>query len=259
MECKQCPACGSDNYVLYPHPVYRRCAECYSLYQYTDIDIIKDYYEDRQPNFTNQTGSYRTYLRIMEKFIELERYRLVDVGAGDGLFLDLAKAFVGQAMGFDASPTAMVLLKNKGYWIDKLEDVLSPKIITAFQVIEHVQDPRLFINNLCIRKDDWLVLTSPAADSPTATRCHSTGRWRSLSPSHHLCLFSRRGLEKLAIDCDLALVHFEYTWSGCHGLIDNFRKNVLVHLKWPLKRLIGRKDPYPIFYGRNSFLAILRK
>jgi len=195
----------------------------------------------------------------MKRFIKLESYWLIDIGSGDGLFLDLAKPYVRQVMGFDTSPTAKSLLKDKGYWIDDHWAILNPKIITAFQVIEHIQDPRVFIRDLHVGEFDWLVITSPAPDSQTAIKCHPTGRWRSLSPTHHICLFSRLGLEKLATDCGLTLVHYEYTWSACHGFIDNFRKNLLSYLKWPIKRIIGRRDPLPIFYGKNSFIAILKK
>jgi len=258
MDIHNCPACEDDRYAHYPHPMYHRCCKCDSLYQYTGIEQIADCYDGPNLDFSNQTGSYRIYLRIMKKFIKLEAYNLIDIGAGDGVFLDLAKPFVQQVMGYDASPVANACLAKKGYLTDRHLATVSPKIVTALQVIEHVQYPRIFINKLHIEETDWLVITSPAPDALTAQRLHSTGRWRSLSPSHHLCLYSRRGLDKLAADCNLILVHFEYTWSACHGFFDNIYKNILRYLKWPIKKMIGRKDPFPEFYGKNSFIAILK-
>jgi hypothetical protein len=259
MNISLCPACGCKESIFYPHPLYRRCHECASLYQSSGIEKIEDYYDGRVPDFSSQIGSYRTYLRIMRDYIKLESYNLVDIGSGDGTFLDIAKPFVQTVAALDVSPTAKAILAGKGYLIDEPLSTLSPKIVTAWQVIEHVHDPRMFIRDLHIEEPDWLVITSPAPDSPTAQRLHSTGHWRSLSPSHHLCLFSKQGLDKLAFNCNLTLIHFEYTWSACHGTMDNFRKNALQYIKWPIKRLIGRKDLFPVYYGKNSFIALLRK
>lgn len=259
MNINLCPACRCEKYLLYPHPLYRRCCECNSLYQFTGIDTINDYYNDRTPNFTHQAGSYRIYLNIMRKYIDLKAYDLIDIGSGDGTFLDIAKTYVRQVKGTDISQIAMKILESKDYLTNGQLINMSPKIVTAFQVIEHVQDPRIFIKDLQINNSDWLILTSPATDSPTAMRCHSTGEWRSLSPSHHLCLFSRKGLEILINDCDLTIIHYEYTLSACNGLMDSIWKNIIQYFKWPIKKLIGRRDAFPKYYGKNSFIALIKK
>jgi hypothetical protein len=188
-----------------------------------------------------------------------ELYSLVDVGAGDGTFLDIAKPLFRRAVALEVSPTAEAILAEKGYLSTEPLSQLYPKIVTAWQVIEHVQDPRSFIADLHIGKRDWLIITSPAPDSPTAQRFHPTGRWRSLSPSHHLCLYSRQGLEGLAEDCNLAVIHYEYTWSACHGALDNLRKNAIRYAIWSIKKVLGMQASFPMFYGKNSFIAILKK
>jgi hypothetical protein len=258
MDVYCCPACCCEKYIPYPHRLYRRCDKCGSLYQFSEIEKIEDYYSGRMPDFNYQAGSYRIYLRIMRRHIEIESYHLVDIGAGDGTFLDIAKPFVRQVLAREASPTARFVLAEKGYLSTISLSRVNPKIVTAWQVIEHVQDPRAFIADLHIGKRDWLVITSPAPDAPTAQRFHSTGRWRSLSPSHHLCLYSKEGLERLATDCNLSLTHYEYTWSGCHGAFDNLRKYILRYVKWAIKRVLGEELLPPMFYGKNSFIAILR-
>jgi 2-polyprenyl-3-methyl-5-hydroxy-6-metoxy-1,4-benzoquinol methylase len=152
MDVRNCPACGSYRYISYPHPVYRRCHDCNSLYQFTGIEEIIDYYDGKTPDFSNQTGSYRNYLRIMQEFIKFETYKLIDIGAGDGTFLDIAKPLFQQVMGLDTSPTAKSYLEEKGFLLDQHLADLSPKIITAWQVIEHVQDPRQFINRFAYQR-----------------------------------------------------------------------------------------------------------
>jgi hypothetical protein len=254
MRITHCPACGCEKHLPYPHPLYRICFNCNSLYQFVGIKNISDYYDEIVPDFSHQKGSYRIYLRIMKKFLDLGYYNLIDIGSGDGTFLDVATPFVFQAYALDVSPIAQTILSDKGYLLTKPIKNITPKIITALQVIEHIKNPQVFINNLHLSNHDWLVLTSPAPDSPTAKRLHPTGDWRSLSPSHHLCLYSKQGLEILADTCNLSLVHYEYTWSGCHGLIDNTKNNIINFIKWSIKKLLGLPNPLPFFYGKTLSL-----
>jgi hypothetical protein len=190
--------------------------------------------------------------------MQLGHYDLVDVGAGDGTFLDVAKPLVRNISALEMSENAKKILSQKGYLLTQPLECITPKIVTAFQVIEHLKEPRTFIKDLHISDKDWFVFTSPSPESPTALRLHSTGRWQSLSPSHHLCLYSKRGLERIAYDCGLELVHFDYVFSGCHGAIDNFFKNIKKFAKWPIKKMAGRRDPLPNYFGKNSFIAVVR-
>jgi hypothetical protein len=260
-EIKCCPACGRKDFTHYPHQLYRECRSCGSLYQYKEIKKIQDYYEKQVIDYGYQIGSYRSYLKIIRRFINHDKYKtLIDIGAGDGTFLDEAKKYFKIICGFDTSQMASKILTQKGYFIDRQGlGAITPKVITALQVIEHVPDPVAFINHLGLKADDLLVVTSPAVDSPSACRQHHTGKWRSLSPSHHLCLFTRKGLEEVAVRCDLDLINYEYVYSGCHGAVNNLCKHIFMYLKWPIKRLIGRKDSFPLFSGKNSFIAIFHK
>ena len=258
---KTCPACGSAQSLPYSHPLYRACAACGSLYQTHDIKPVDDYYDHEPISFTHQVGSYKQYLDILKAHIpNLNTYTVVDVGGGDGTFLDVVKSSFSQAKGTDLSPTAKDVLQQKNYWTEPGSvATYTPKVATAFQVIEHVPDPRSFITAMGLKKGDWLVLTCPGADSADAKAMAHTGRWRNLSPSHHLCLYTRQGLQQVANDTGLELVLHAPVWAACHGAIDNAWRHLKQYIKWPVKRLIGRKDPFPHFYGRDSVLVILRK
>jgi hypothetical protein len=136
---------------------------------------------------------------------------------------------------------------------------LRPKIITAFQVIEHQSDPQAFLQKFECKEGDFLVLTSPGVDASSAKKMHSSGKWKSLSPSHHLCLYSEKGMAHLLENSGFRIISYEYVWSACHGAIDNFKKYLKKILYYILKKVLGRKADFPSFYWKNSFVVIAQK
>ncbi len=253
-----CPACGSHSRMPHAHTLYQVCTDCGSVYQHTGRTNVDDYYHHQPIDFSFQRGSYRQYLAWLKAHHTLRGTEtLIDVGAGDGTFLDTAAPLFATRKGVESSAIAREVLARKGYLAEL--DVLKatrPKVVTAFQVIEHVDDPVAFLKNLHLGPGDVALLTSPAVDSRTAHR--EKGRWRNLSPSHHLALFSRKGLEAACARAGLEVATYDFAWAACHGGWDNLRLHVLQWLKWPIKRLIGRKDRFPPYHGRESFIALLR-
>jgi hypothetical protein len=257
----KCIACGSNKLAKYPHPLYKRCLNCGSIVQTKDICEISDYYEKTVLSFTHQRGSYKSYLSTIVNGIDISNYYLIDVGAGDGTFvLESRQHSFRNVFGYDISPSAVKYLKEKNLYIN-LDEIksLKPKIITAFQVIEHLGDPDSFLRSLDFRTDDILVLTAPGVDSPTAQKHHKTGDWISLSPSHHLCLYSKKGIFNLLYNNNFSVMYYDYVWSACHGAIDNAMKYLIKITTCTIKNIIGRCTRYPSFYWKNSFILIAKK
>jgi hypothetical protein len=263
-ECRTnriCTACKSSKLGFYSHPLYKRCANCGSIIQTENIFAIKDYYKNRRMDFSHQRGSYKTYLEIISKHIDCKKYFLIDIGAGDDTFLSEALKFPFKNIyGYDISPTAIKYLREKNYYCDisKIR-MLKPKVVTAFQVLEHLHSPREFLNSFGFRKGDIIVLTSPGVDSPTAQKKHKNGNWISLSPSHHLCLYSKKGISILLSDCGFSLLYYNYIWAACHGTLDNLKKYFITLMKWAIKIILGRQNKFPSFYWKNSFIVIAKK
>jgi hypothetical protein len=259
-ETTRCLACGSTDLVGFPHAAYSCCRNCRSLVQTSAIEEVPDYYEERSLDFHHQIRNYREYLKLMAGSFDTSLHFLIDVGAGDGTFLEVAGGRFRSARGCDLSPRAQRVLRDKGFDIDPASiPGIEGKVVTCFQVIEHQKDPRAFVAGLGCGATDWLVLTAPAADGPNSLRHWKTGSWAGLSPSHHVCLYSRAGIRALLADCGLQLVAYSIVWAAGQSFSLQVMRFALSCAKWPLKIILGRNPPLPVYSGIDSFLAVAQK
>ena len=259
-----CPVCSAAENTSTDHELYLQCKNCQSVFQYRDIKPVSDYYKEinQIPNNKNQTGSYRTYISIIVDNIKINPdYCLVDIGAGDGTFLELARKVlhVGEAIAIENSTVAIDLLKKKGLSIACIEDLSSvhKKIVVSFQVLEHINDPHVFLRSMYLQQGDYVVLTSPAVDSKYY-RWYGK-YWKSFSPSHHLVLHSRRGIEYIFKKANIKILYYGLCISASNSRLDSaikFLKNFCI---WPIRIILKGYIPPPRFYGYNSFLVIGRK
>jgi SAM-dependent methyltransferase len=126
--------------------------------------------------------------------------RLLDVGCSCGYFLEVAAARGFDVQGVEFSRNAIAAASEtirprivRGA-LEDLPEVGSFDVISAFDIIEHVQDPRGFLRRCArlLKRGGTLVLTTP--DSGHVLRRLMGSRWPMLQPMQHLHLFSRRGL-----------------------------------------------------------------
>ncbi len=101
--------------------------------------------------------------------------RVLEVGCGDGAFLDqLRRHTHAETVGIELNPSTATAAQAKGHRV--LQHRSDSAQVTAlgqfdavcsFQVLEHVPDPRAFIDSLCARltDDGLLILGVPNADS----------------------------------------------------------------------------------------------
>lgn len=129
--------------------------------------------------------------------------RLLDVGSGDGAFLDFAGAAGWDATGLDPDPVAVAAGRARGRrvvagGVEALGDeAASYDLVTASHVIEHVHEPRAFVAALfgLLRPGGRLWLETPNAKSRGLARF---GRdWRGLEPPRHLAIFDQTNLRQL--------------------------------------------------------------
>ncbi len=184
-----------------------KCQNCRSLFVESlnsagDVFDYADYYDDSNlsaPDFV---------FRILEEIISgFDRYRensrLLDVGCGAGTILDKAREMGWQAEGLDVSLPAVETLTAKDFKIfhGTLHEANYPAghfdVVTASEVIEHVDDPQEFLREIAriLRPGGLLWMTTP----------HSNGLsfkvlgvdWTMITPPEHLNLFSVRAMEIL--------------------------------------------------------------
>ena len=262
--CELCPACGSAESEAAPHELYDFCRECGSVYQARGIRSIQDYYEDldRPPDNRHQIGSYRSYLEVVKSHVDFDPgVHFVDVGAGDGSFLACAREMfdLTNPHAVEGSAVARRLLAERGFDVVDVPTVVGfeRKFVTALQVIEHVPDPVEFLEGFVLRTDDLVLLTSPSVDAVEFARY---GReWKSYSPSHHLVLFSRQGIETVFDKASIDLIHFELCISATNSIWASRLKTIRNSLWYPVRVVLKGQTRRPRFYGKNSFLAIGRR
>jgi 2-polyprenyl-3-methyl-5-hydroxy-6-metoxy-1,4-benzoquinol methylase len=149
---------------------------------------------------------------------ELPPGRVLDVGCGDGTFLNRIRKTGWSVEGFDFDEKVLTSAKAK-YGLDlKHGDIKSLGFqkesfdaITLNHVIEHVPDPlEMFAECRSLLKPGGrLVMTTPN----TASLGHKTFQrhWRGLEPPRHLHLFSARTLKVCAVRSGLEVIRASTT------------------------------------------------
>jgi SAM-dependent methyltransferase len=131
-------------------------------------------------------------------------WRVLDVGCGRGSFLHKAQALGATVTGIELNRSAAAAARARG--IEIVEGLLQGHarerpafydVVASFQVLEHVVDPRAFVED-CIRvlrPDGLLILGVPNSDGFLRYADAPLN-----GPPHHMGLWNRRSLAAL---CEL--------------------------------------------------------
>ena len=125
--------------------------------------------------------------------------RVLDIGCGDGHFLELARGAGWQVAGVEPDPVSRSLADKRGIEVratvaEWLDESASFDFVSISHVIEHVHDPLDLLRNsrALLKSGGTLFIDTPNIDS---VGHEIFGRdWRGLEPPRHLVLFNRRGL-----------------------------------------------------------------
>ena len=218
IDSKLAPACRiCDSRAVRPLCVkgpasYYRCRGCDTVFQHplpTPEEMVR--YADTQ----YREGVYRDYVRAREMKHEhfrarLEEFgrrfpppgRLLDLGCSCGYFLDVALERGYDAYGVEFSEEAIAAAQpgtreriRRGNVNEAASDHPAEYgIVTAFDIIEHVEDPVTFLEEIAgmLVPGGGVVLTTP--DTGHALRYLMGKRWPMLQPMQHTTLMSRLGV-----------------------------------------------------------------
>ncbi len=236
-----CPACASERYELGLEKFgfrYVTCLDCGSLYlsPRPAPEMIDAYCRESEAvkfwgtHFFKETAEARRE-RMFKPRAQLvaewaDRVGLdhsavfVDVGSGYGIFLEEVARLgrFAQVAGIEPAPNLAAICREKGFTIVEkpVEDVRTGEIpvsfATAFEVLEHVYDPAVFLLGVrrVLRPGGLLLFTTL-----TVTGFDIQVLWehsKSVYPPHHINLLSVSGMEQLVRRVGFELV--ELTTPG---------------------------------------------
>ena len=137
----------------------------------------------------------------------LQRYaaapKLLDVGAGNGYFVHLARDEFGMAAdGLEISAAERDYARSM-FGIELLDGDLAQvagryDVVTSFNVLEHVKRPVDLLTQMSARltSQGLLLLTTPNP-SCIHRRLRGLSHWNMVCPPHHINLFTRAALEEM--------------------------------------------------------------
>ncbi len=146
-----------------------------------------------------------------------EDARILDVGCGDGTGMAFLESIGWRASGVEIDSKAVQVAREKG--LEVMEGDLASAgfaddsfdAVTSSHVVEHLHDPRAFIDEITriLRPDGMLVIMTPNVRSELLSR-HGRN-WRGLEPPRHLMLFNADNLSRLACDAGFREVRVKRT------------------------------------------------
>lgn len=219
-----------------------------------DLEFVHDQYESdsyytiafkKKEEIEAHWGfRWRHILRRLLRYTH--KPRLMDVGAGNGFFVYLARKEFGlQADGLEISDAESAYAREM-FGVDFIRCDLAQvegqyDALTSFNVIEHVPNPAALLAEMRARLKDGghLVVTTP---NPSCIHRRILGleKWNMVAPPHHINLFTRAALEEM-----LRLAGFEVLDYSTISTYINFVRT------FDTKSLLLRRAVFHALKGAN--------
>jgi SAM-dependent methyltransferase len=189
-----------------------QCEEC--GFQFFDPVLVgsEDFYRvlERPGYYSPERIEFGDAVRFAQR---LGLRRILDVGCGDGAFLDMAVRAGLRVTGLELNRVAAEKATAKGHQIlPKLLHELGPEdvdggfdLITLFQVVEHLADPKTAIMAAkgLLTQGGHIAVAVPSAEGINRLSPMSPYDW----PPHHVSRWRRRDLQTLAKQCGMRVTY----------------------------------------------------
>ncbi len=211
-----CTVCGCRE-IRQPFPDrFPRLYQCTSCrhgftFPMPDDTELNAFYSDYPEYGELSPVTVRRYRELLQTFLPYRKHnRLLEIGCGDGFFLDLAREAGWEVYGTEYNPRSIAVCKAKG--IRMQEGVVRPSefqvpdfdVVLSLEVIEHtrgVHHEAEAMVTLC-RPGGLIYLTTP--NFLSLSRKILGPDWGVICYPEHLQYFSRRSLQRL------------FASRGCH-------------------------------------------
>jgi 2-polyprenyl-3-methyl-5-hydroxy-6-metoxy-1,4-benzoquinol methylase len=240
---QHCPSCGSaairfkfdctDNSVSKERFPVWECDSCTLRFtqNFPEENEIGRYYNaeayishtDSQKGLINRVYhvvrdyTMKRKLKLVERVAPKSKGKLMDIGAGTGMFLKTMKDAGWEVKGLE--PDASAREKARALHSIDLHDaselfVLREKfdVITMWHVLEHVHRLHEYLNEIksSLHKDGRLIIAVPNYTSADAS--HYGQDWAAYDVPRHLYHFSPASMEKLLLKHGMKILTFKPMW-----------------------------------------------
>lgn len=214
----RCSACGLGITDPFPNSeeMSRINTENYDIKQRIDTYLSRqDYFENR----------YRFQLLDIKEVMPIGR--LLDIGCNIGLFLKVAETEGYSVTGIEVNKDCAAFARkefNLNVHSEFLEDVRFPEgsfeVVTLFDVLEHVPEPRLLLAEIrrILAPNGVLMVQMPNLDSFMARITGSNWQW--LTPPDHLYHFTPGTLRRILQESGFSINKF-VTWDSLEDISYN--------------------------------------
>lgn len=205
---------------------FYRCSECDFLFVHPMPDDTSSIYDASYfggarhgfgyVNYDEDKIAMRPFFDAVLDAIEKEkpsRGSLLDVGAATGFFLRISANRGWTASGLEISPYAVKRANDGGLAVIQGSLETAPwqgpmfDVITMLDVIEHVVDPRAFLDRASslLKPGGVIAINTPDAGSVWANVFGK--HWHAIAPPEHLGYFNRVNLKKFLRDVGFETIH----------------------------------------------------
>lgn len=206
--------CGATSTVVLARPRggdLRRCSSCGHAFLVAERAAAEAVYNDHYAGFRDDPVFEREARCVLtEELLPRARppARLLDVGCGNGAFLELARDAGYDVVGIDVADAAIARGRARGFDV-RAGDLREPgclgtarfDVITFWDVVEHLPDPRSFLQRAyeLLNPDGHVLIKTPRTSAATvrvsAVVPRSAGAL--LQAPSHVQYFARAGIEAL--------------------------------------------------------------
>lgn len=205
----QCLLCGKDH--LSPEKKFSasflaRCNSCGFVFT-ERIPSFEELQKHYLGYLSISTLSPITELRYNELLDEFEPYRktnrILDVGCGNGLFLEVAKKRNWEVFGTEFTDENVERCRKKNINIFQGDISKNPfdknsfDAVVSFEVIEHINNPHAYSSSIrdLLRHGGMFYFTTPNFNALNKYILGS--KWNIVEYPEHLCYFTKRTANKL--------------------------------------------------------------
>lgn len=196
--------------------------------------------------------------------------RLLDVGFGDGSFLENARSIGWDVVGVDPDIETVENARERGLDVyhGSLEVLAGMSncfdVITMNHVIEHLYDPVASLRECyrLLKPNGYIWLETPNINSLGYSRFQEN--WRGLEPPRHLVLFNPESLTNALLEVGFSSVNYLPQPSPCDGIYtlsqriqDGLDPHVDAPVSFKLRIEIAMSKFFEMFFkSRREFIAM---